>query len=123
MNKKIGNVSFYDPSQENTFTKPFSEETGKLIDEEVRGIIDNAYQITLKLLTEKKKEVEILAKELLDKEVLHKSDVEILIGKRPFEVKKILEIEPEPIVEKSVVENTTVVEEATTDTNETPILA
>jgi AFG3 family protein len=95
MNSKVGNVSFYDPTQENTFTKPFSEETGKIIDEEVRGIIDEAYQTTLKLLTEKKKEVEILAKELLDKEVLHKSDVELLIGKRPFEEKKLLEIEPE----------------------------
>ena len=95
MNKKIGNVSFYDPSQENTFTKPFSEETGKLIDEEVRGIIDNAYQRTLKLLTDRKQEVETLAKELLDKEVLHKSDVETLIGKRPFEEKKLIEIEEE----------------------------
>ncbi len=95
MNSKVGNVSFYDPTQENTFTKPFSEETGKIIDEEVRGIIDEAYQKTLKLLTEKKQQVEILAKELLDKEVLHKSDVEELIGKRPFEEKKLLEIEPE----------------------------
>jgi len=95
MNKKVGNVSFYDPTQENTFTKPFSEETGKIIDEEVRGIIDDAYQRTLKLLTEKKNQVEVLAKELLDKEVLHKSDVEELIGKRPFEEKKLLEIEPE----------------------------
>jgi AFG3 family protein len=95
MNKKVGNVSFYDPSQENTFTKPFSEETGKIIDEEVRGIIDDAYERTLKLLTEKKNQVEVLAKELLDKEVLHKSDVELLIGRRPFEEKKLLEIEPE----------------------------
>ncbi len=98
MNKKVGNVSFYDPTQENTFTKPFSEETGKIIDEEVRGIIDNAYQITLDLLTLKKHEVEVLAKELLDKEVLHKSDVEILIGKRPFEEKKLLEIELNSII-------------------------
>ncbi len=98
MNDKIGNVSFYDPTQEQTFTKPFSEETGKIIDEEVRGIIDEAYQRTIQLLTEKKAEIEILAKELLDKEVLHKSDVEELIGKRPFEEKKILEdIEPDPI--------------------------
>ena len=95
MNDKVGNVSFYDPTQENTFTKPFSEETGKIIDEEVRGIIDEAYQKTIKLLTEKKEQVEILAKELLDKEVLHKSDVEELIGKRPFEEKKLVEIEPE----------------------------
>ncbi|WP_037360570.1 ATP-dependent zinc metalloprotease FtsH [Asinibacterium sp. OR53] len=95
MNNKVGNVSFYDPSQENTFTKPYSEETGKIIDEEVRNIIDEAYKRTLKLLTEKKQEVEILAKELLDKEVLHKSDVEELIGRRPFEEKKLLEVSAE----------------------------
>jgi AFG3 family protein len=108
MNRKVGNVSFYDPSQENTFTKPFSEETGKLIDEEVRGIIEEAYQRTLNLLTEKKQEVEVLAKELLAKEVLHKSDVETLIGKRPFEEKKILEIEGEGVAsEEATAENNT----------------
>lgn len=95
MNSKVGNVSFYDPSNENTFTKPYSEETGKLIDEEVRAIIEAAYNRTLQLLQEKKSEVEILARELLSKEVLHKSDVEHLIGKRPFEEKKPVSIEPE----------------------------
>jgi cell division protease FtsH len=103
MCERVGNVSFYDPSQENTFTKPYSEETGKIIDEEVRKIIDNAYIMTKKLLTDKKEQVEILAKALLDKEVLHKSDVEELIGKRPFEEKKILEVE----------ENNTVIEDKT----------
>lgn len=93
MNDKVGNVSFYDPSQESTFTKPYSEETGKMIDEEVRKIIDEAYVRTIKLLSERKEEVEKLAKALLDKEVLHQSDVEELIGKRPFEEKKILEVE------------------------------
>jgi len=88
MNDKIGNVSFYDPSQENAFQKPFSEETGKIIDEEVRKMIAEAYQRTLQLLTERKGDVEKLAKALLDKEVLHKSDVEELVGKRPFEEKK-----------------------------------
>ncbi len=88
MNDKVGNVSYYDPSQENQFTKPFSEETGKMIDEEVRKLIDIAYVRTKQLLTEKRAEVEKLAKELLDKEVLHQSDVEELIGKRPFEDKK-----------------------------------
>lgn len=92
MNDKVGNVSYYDPNQENVFTKPFSEETGKMIDEEARKLIDKAYQITLKLLTEKKGDVEKLAKELLKKEVLFKSDVEALIGKRPFEEKKALDI-------------------------------
>ncbi len=106
MSSKVGNVSFYDPTQESTFTKPFSEETGKIIDEEVRAIIDEAYQRTLSLLKEKKNEVGILAKELLDKEVLHKSDVEILIGKRPFEEKKLIEIEPEQSNDHTVGERT-----------------
>jgi AFG3 family protein len=88
MNEKIGNVSFYDPSQENTFQKPYSEETGKIIDEEVIKMIAEAYQRTLQLLTEHKEDVEKLAKALLDKEVLHKSDVEVLIGKRPYEPEK-----------------------------------
>src|SRR6187200_3434008 len=99
MNDKVGNISFYDPSQENYFTKPYSEETGKMIDEEVRKLVDKAYQITKKLLTEKKGDVEKLAEALLDKEVLFQSDVEALIGKRPFEEKKVLDV---PIVESIV---------------------
>lgn len=98
MNDKVGNISYYDPNQENVFTKPFSEETGKMIDEEVRKLIDNAYQITKRLLIEKKGDVEKLAKELLKKEVLFKSDVEALIGKRPFEEKKALDIEEGDVV-------------------------
>ncbi len=92
MNDKVGNVSYYDPTQENTFVKPFSEETGKMIDEEVRKLIDIAYVRTIQLLTEKKGDVEKLAQELLKKEVLFKSDVETLIGKRPFEDKKAIDV-------------------------------
>ena len=88
MNDKVGNVSYYDPNADQTFTKPFSEETGKIIDEEVRKLIDQAYARTLHLLREKRDAVEKLAKELLEKEVLFQSDVEALIGKRPFEDKK-----------------------------------
>lgn len=98
MNDKVGNISFYDPSQENYFTKPYSEETGKMIDQEVRKLIDEAYIKTKNLLTEKKADVELLARELLKKEVLFKSDVEALIGKRPFEEKKALDIEPEQAI-------------------------
>ncbi|HEY6503511.1 MAG TPA: ATP-dependent zinc metalloprotease FtsH [Chitinophagaceae bacterium] len=93
MNDKVGNISFYDPQQENTFTKPYSEETSRMIDEEVRKLIDTAYHKTKKLLTEKKQDVEKLAEALLEKEVLFQSDVEALIGKRPFEEKKVLEVE------------------------------
>jgi AFG3 family protein len=98
MNDKVGNISFYDPQQENYFTKPYSEETGKMIDQEVRKLIEDAYIKTKELLTEKKWAVEKLAKELLVKEVLFKSDVETLIGKRPFEEKKILDVDPEEVV-------------------------
>jgi len=94
MNDKVGNISYYDPAQENYFTKPYSEETGKMIDQEVRQLIDRAYLKTKQLLTERKSEVETLAKELLVKEVLFKSDVEALIGKRPYEEKKILDVTP-----------------------------
>ena len=96
MNEKVGNISYYDPQQENMFTKPYSEETGKMIDEEVRKLVDQAYERTKKLLTEHKNEVEILAKELLKTEVLFKSDVEALIGKRPYEEKKALDIIDNP---------------------------
>jgi AFG3 family protein len=96
MNEKVGNISFYDPQQENTFTKPYSEETGKMIDEEVRKMVDVAYERTKALLTDKRKEVEILAQELLKREVLFKSDVEQLIGKRPYEEKKPVDIVDNP---------------------------
>jgi cell division protease FtsH len=95
MNDKIGKVSFYDPMQESAFTKPYSEETSKLIDEEVRKLIDEAYVRTIKLLTEKKAEVTKLANSLLEREVLFQSDVETLIGKRPYEEKKLLEDTPD----------------------------
>ena len=105
MNEKVGNISYYDPAQENYFTKPYSEETGKMIDQEVRKLIDDAYIKTKALLTEKKVEVEKLAKELLVKEVLFKSDVEALIGRRPFEEKKILDVEPKEVSVETVVNN------------------
>jgi AFG3 family protein len=92
MNEKIGNVSFYDPAQENQFTKPYSEETSKLIDEEVRMLIDKAYIFTKELLTQKESQLRLLAEALLEKEVLFQSDVETLIGKRPYEEKRILDV-------------------------------
>jgi AFG3 family protein len=93
MNDKVGNVSFYDPAAENSFTKPYSEETSKLIDEEVRKLIDVAYEKTKDLLNEKKGEVKKLAEALLDKEVLFQSDVEALIGKRPYSEKKTIDVD------------------------------
>jgi len=86
MNAKLGNVSFYDSKGQNEygFSKPYSEATSQMIDEEVRIIIDNAYTRTKELLTERRHELEVIAKELLEKEVLLQDDLERLVGKRPF---------------------------------------
>jgi AFG3 family protein len=86
MNEKIGNISFYDSKQsEYNFTKPYSEETARTIDEEVSKLIKTSFKRTKDLLKDKKKELEIIAKELLEKEIIFQTDLERLIGKRPFE--------------------------------------
>ena len=86
MNKEIGNLSFYDSKQSDyTFNKPYSEATAERIDVEVKKIIDSAYERTKDLLIHHREKLEILAKELLEKEILFQADLERLIGKRPFE--------------------------------------
>jgi len=85
MNTAVGNISFYDPQNENSFSKPYSEETGKMIDEEVRRLVDEAYQKVKLLLSDKIESVKTIAEELLKKEVLFKDDMERLLGKRPYE--------------------------------------
>ncbi|MBL7837406.1 MAG: peptidase M41, partial [Bacteroidetes bacterium] len=69
------------------YSKPYSEKTSELIDEEVRNLIQNAYERTKQLLTEKREQLENLAQELLRKEILFQYDLESIIGKRPFEHK------------------------------------
>jgi AFG3 family protein len=86
MNDKIGNVSFYDSKSDGyRMTKPYSETTAETIDEEVRKLVLSSYERTKNLLKSKVTELETLAKELLEKEILFQSDLEKLIGKRPFE--------------------------------------
>ncbi len=84
MNDKVGNVSFHDPQNEYGFQKPYSDETATMIDEEVRSIIDNAYERTKALLREKKEALETIAQELIKREVLFRADLVSLIGERPF---------------------------------------
>jgi cell division protease FtsH len=86
MNKRIGNISFYDPqASDYSFTKPYSEATAQAIDEEVKKIIETLYERTKTLILQKRDELEKLAQELLKKEVIFQNDLERLIGKRPFE--------------------------------------
>lgn len=88
MNKNVGNVSFYAMSQDQ-FNKPYSNETARLIDDEVRGLIEAQYMRAQTLLTEKREELNLLANTLLEKEVLLKSDVERLIGPRPMPIDEL----------------------------------
>jgi cell division protease FtsH len=84
MNERVGNVSYYEMMKNNQFDKPYSAETARMIDEEIRNIIDGQYKRALSLLREKNKELELIATELLNKEVILKDDVERLIGKSPY---------------------------------------
>lgn len=86
MNPVIGNISYYDSKQsEYSFQKPYSEATAERIDNEVKRLIDDAYERTKRLLTQHRQHLDLIAKELLEKEILFQADLERLIGKRPFE--------------------------------------
>ena len=93
MNNVIGNISFFESKKTDyNFTKPYSDSTAEKIDFEAKRIVEKAYQRTINLLKEKKAQLEIIAKELLKKEILFQSDIEKLIGKRPFKVHNNLDI-------------------------------
>jgi len=85
MNEKVGNVSFNDTQGEYQFNKPYSEKTSELIDDEVRNQINAVYARTKKLLSEKREGLEKLANKLIEKEILFQSDLEEILGKRPFD--------------------------------------
>ncbi|MDQ3193018.1 MAG: ATP-dependent zinc metalloprotease FtsH [Bacteroidota bacterium] len=86
LNEKLGNISYYDSTGgEYSFTKPYSEKTAQLIDEEVSKLIEKAYETTKKILIENKDKLTLLANALLSKEVIFKEDLQEIFGKRPFD--------------------------------------
>ena len=97
MSNKIGNISYYDSSgQNNGFTKPYSEERAKTIDEEVTKLIESQYKRAKKVLTENKEKLEKLANSLLENEVIFKSDLEKIFEKengKAYEEEKLTEID------------------------------
>jgi cell division protease FtsH len=99
MNEKVGNRSYYDSSgQDYSFTKPYSEATAKVIDEEVSKLIEKAYTRAKSILGKHKKQLMELAELLLDKEVIYKENLETIFGKRKwtsFEEEKLLEMDKE----------------------------
>ncbi|MCX6231529.1 MAG: ATP-dependent zinc metalloprotease FtsH [Bacteroidetes bacterium] len=94
LNEKIGNISYYDSSgqQEYSFSKPYSEKTAELIDQEIHLLIETAYQRAVKLLNENKEKLNSLANVLIDKEVIFREDLELIFGKRPFEKDKEVDL-------------------------------
>jgi AFG3 family protein len=84
-NEKIGSISFFDSTgqRDTGIQKPYSEETGKIIDEEVRKLVNDAYQQTKEILKQHMQSLEKVAKLLLLKEVIFKEDLENILGKRP----------------------------------------
>ncbi|MCT1531132.1 ATP-dependent zinc metalloprotease FtsH [Sphingobacterium daejeonense] len=84
MNHKVGNVSFRDSSGDSQFQKPYSDQTAELIDDEVRVLISEVYERTKNLLLEKQDGLIKIAEKLLEKEILFQTDLEEILGKRPF---------------------------------------
>ena len=93
LNNKIGNITYYDANGQNEFgfTKPYSEETAKQIDEEISKIVEREYKRAVALLRKHKNKLTELAEHLLEKEVIFKDDLVTIFGKRPFEKEEIVE--------------------------------
>lgn len=102
LNDKIGNITYYDSSgqSEYNFTKPYSEDTAKIIDKEISELIETQYQRAIEILRKNKDKLTTLAELLLEKEVIFKNDLETIFGKRPFDNEV-------PIAPKKVADNTT----------------
>ncbi|WP_298506376.1 ATP-dependent zinc metalloprotease FtsH [uncultured Maribacter sp.] len=104
LNDEIGNLTYYDSSGQDSygFSKPYSEETARKIDEEISKIIEEQYLRAIEVLTQHKDKLTILAERLLEKEVIFKEDLEKIFGKRSFK-------------EDEITEETSVIEEIKTE--------
>jgi AFG3 family protein len=98
MSKKLGNISFYDSSGQNeyNFSKPYSETTAQIIDQEVKAIVDGAFQQAKELLIKNKKGLTRLAELLLEKEVIFSEDLEKVFGSRKFKKNDMVLLKASP---------------------------
>jgi cell division protease FtsH len=117
LNEKIGNVTYYDSSgqSEYNFSKPYSEETARIIDEEISALIESQYQRAIQILEENKDKLHQLADILIEKEVIFKDDLEAIFGKRSFDEATdsvVTEVLPEEVTASS--EETPVADETET---------
>lgn len=84
LNEKIGNISYFDSRGGDMFTKPYSDDRARVIDEEVSKMIEAQYQRAIALLSENKDKLTELANKLLSHEVIFKEDLELIFGKRTW---------------------------------------
>jgi cell division protease FtsH len=105
LNERVGNISFYDSQGRDAFTKPYSEDTAKVIDEEVSKLIEGQYQRALQLLGENQEKLAQLADRLLSSEVIFKEDLEAIFGKRPWDPIEEIAIETEATASESNTDN------------------
>ncbi|WP_185849053.1 ATP-dependent zinc metalloprotease FtsH [Blattabacterium cuenoti] len=86
LNEKIGNISYYDSTGQNefSFSKPYSEKTAQIIDEEISKIVTEQYQRAKNILKNNEKKLSMLANELLEKEVIFREDLKKIFGERPY---------------------------------------
>ncbi|MGB1645828.1 MAG: ATP-dependent zinc metalloprotease FtsH [Crocinitomicaceae bacterium] len=85
LNEKIGNISYFDSRGQDMFTKPYSDDRARVIDEEVSKMIEIQYERALKLLTDNREKLSELAEKLLSSEVIFKEDLEAIFGKRVWD--------------------------------------
>ena len=89
MSPKVGNISYYDATgQRDMFTKPFSEQTAQLIDEEVRRIVDEVVALTREIINAERENIERIADVLLEKETIFSDDIEAVLGKSAQQIAK-----------------------------------
>tara|TARA_B110000503_G_scaffold88628_1_gene134356 strand:- start:11396 stop:13405 length:2010 start_codon:yes stop_codon:yes gene_type:complete len=108
LNEEVGNITYYDSSGNDSFVKPYSEDTARTIDKEISKMIEAQYQRAVELLENNKEKLTVLAELLLEKEVIFKDDLQKIFGKRPFdeivekvkEVKEVANVIEEKIEEK-----------------------
>ena len=90
LDEKIGNISYYDSTNQGYgFTKPYSEETAKIIDQEIKQIIEKQYERAKNILSKNREKLDLLAEKLLESEVIFKEDLVKIFGERPFPEKGI----------------------------------
>ena len=100
LSSKLGNISYYDPQGQSAFTKPYSEERSKNIDEEVSRIIEEQYVRAIKILSDNKDKLILLAEKLLEKEVIFKDNLVEIFGDREWDNEPMSEQIAEEIAEE-----------------------